>query len=132
MCCGACEETPPISACTNTEKFAVCVHSLPEVAPSLRLLCLLLLHLLNSTKSGSNKSTRRALQPISEVSQMCFCRLIFTLTSNYSACVAEADLKQLQPRLDKISLFIFLLLVVFLTLASSSKLRSPGFDSNCE
>lgn len=43
---------------------------------------------------------------------MCFCRLIFTLTSNYSACVAEADLKQLQPRLDKISLFIFLLLVV--------------------
>lgn len=34
-------ETPPIRACTNTEEFAICVHSLPEVAPLLRLLCLL-------------------------------------------------------------------------------------------
>lgn len=32
--------------------------------------------------------------------------------SNYSACVAEADLKQLQPRLDKISLFIFIFLLL--------------------
>lgn len=71
---------------------------------------------------------------------MCFCRLIFTLTSDYSACVAESDLKQLQPRLDKISLFIFLLLVVsegilhqrVLTLARPSKLSSPGFDSSSE
>lgn len=60
---------------------------------------------------GSNKSTGRVLQPINEVPQMCVCRLIFTLTSNYAASVAEADLKQLQPRLDKTSLFIVLLLV---------------------
>lgn len=56
---------------------------------------------------------------------MCFCRLISTLTSSYLACVAEADLKQLQPRLDKISLFIFLPLFV-----SEDILHQPVFKTS--